>query len=97
MRTIEVKQELTFNDLEEQCWSGACDTLRTIWENDKEEEFMDLLFDLYHSEVPTLTTINDLLWFDDEYIFEQLGINNADTDEDTDDLDNNADTEIPLF
>ena len=74
--TITVKRELDFYDLQDECWSGALDTLRTISENDKKEELMSLLaLDCFSgNEIPDLTDINDLLWFDSEWIFEMLGI-----------------------
>ena len=74
--TITVKRELDFYDLQDECWSGALDTLRTISENDKKEELMSLLaLDCFSgNEIPDLTDINDLLWFDSEWVFEMLGI-----------------------
>ena len=40
-----------------------------------EDAFMDFLFEVFcDGDYPTLTAINDLLWFDDIYIFESLGI-----------------------
>ena len=79
---ITVKMELSFEDLESECWSGAIDTLKTIREHDMQNEFMNLISDMYCDEYPTLTTINDLLWFDDIYIFECLGIIPDDDDDD---------------
>lgn len=74
--TITVKRELDFYDLQDECWSGALDTLRTIAENDKKDELMSLLaLDCFcGNEIPDLTDVNDLLWFDSEWIFEMLGI-----------------------
>lgn len=81
--SITVKAELSFEDLQSQCWSGALDTLNTIAENDMEDAFMSFLaYDMsYEDNTPTLTEINDLLWFDDEFIFETLGIKSEDEDE----------------
>ena len=78
---ITVKMELSFEDLEKNCWSGAVDTLKTIREHDMEDAFMDLLFEVFCDEHPTLTAINDLLWFDDGFIFESLGIDPDDDDD----------------
>ena len=91
--TITVKRELDFNDLFNECWSGAVDTLRTISENDKEEELMSLLaLDCFcGNEIPDLTDVNDLLWFDSEWIFEQLGIDTDSDDDDDDDDDDMGD------
>lgn len=71
MNTITIQKELDFYALLEECWSGAISTLETIKNNNKEEEFMDLLSEMY---MRTLTEINDFLWFDDTYIFDCLGI-----------------------
>lgn len=74
-----------FNDLMDDCWSGAIDTLNTIQENNKEEELMSLLETDCFSEMPDLTEVNDLLWFEDEWIFEMLGIDTDSDDEEDDD------------
>lgn len=70
---IEVKKELNFEDLKDECWSGAVDTLQKIEEEGKEDELMDLLQDVF-TDIPTKTELNDFLWFDDDYIYEALGI-----------------------
>ena len=56
-------------------WSGATDTKNTIIENGKESDFNYLIEELY-PEGLSETALNDLLWFDDEFIFEQLNIKN---------------------
>lgn len=71
MSTITIQKELDFYDLLEECWSGAVSTLETIENNNKEDEFMDLLSEM---DMSTLTEINDFLWFDDTYIYDCLGI-----------------------
>ena len=70
---MEIKKEIDFEDLKDMCWSGAVDTLETIEEKEKEEELMELLESNFE-EIPTETEINDFLWFEDDFIFEQLGI-----------------------
>ena len=70
---ISVKKELGFEDLKKECWSGAVDTLQKIEEEGKEDELMELLQDIF-SDIPTETELNDFLWFDDDYIYNQLGI-----------------------
>lgn len=84
MCTITVKSTFDFDDLMKHCWSGAIDTLRTISENDKEDDLMALLSMDCFSDTPELTEVNDLLWFEDEWIFEMLGINTEEEDEDDD-------------
>ena len=85
MDTITVKRELDFNDLMEECWSGAIDTLKTIQENDKESEFMSFLALDWGGDLPDLGEVNDFLWFEDDYIFDILGIKTDDDEEDEDD------------
>lgn len=97
MATITVKTELSFSDLQNQCWSGAVDTLNTIYENDKEDELMSLLDELFADDDNcSLTTINDFLWFDDEYIFECLDISDEDEEDEDEDWEEEEDEEIGL-
>lgn len=78
MNIITIQKELDFYDLLEECWSDAISTLETIESNNKEEEFMDLLSEMNMS---TLTEINDFLRFDDTYIYDCLGIDTEDDEE----------------
>lgn len=79
---MRVCEEISFNDLMNRCWSGATDTLETIQENNYEDELMNFLEEEFYDEVPTLTAINDLLWFDDEYVFERIGLDLTEDEED---------------
>ena len=79
---MKVCKELDFSDLMRECWSGAIDTLETIAEHDKEDALMMLLEEIYCDEVPTMTEINDNLRFDDEYLFDSLGIDLEDDEDD---------------
>lgn len=82
-----IKQDMDFNDLMNNCWSGAIDTLKTIEEHDKEDELMECLEDIFGSDfnnIPTMTEINDYLWFEDEFIFECLGISESEEEEEED-------------
>ena len=54
-------------------WSGATNTKNIIINNDKAEEFDQLIEEIYPEGIDA-TTLNDLLWFDSEWIFETLGI-----------------------
>ena len=54
-------------------WSGAIDTLETIKQHGKIKQ-LEVFLEEFFEEPPTETQINDLLWFDDEYIFKQLNI-----------------------
>ena len=80
--TIQVTSELDFNDLMSQCWSGAVDTLNRIYDNNMEDDFMALLNEIFACMSPTMTDINDYLWFDADHIYASLGISEDDEDED---------------
>ena len=54
-------------------WSGAIDTKETIINKGKADEFDSLIEELYPDGL-TDTQLNDLLWFEEEWIFEMLGI-----------------------
>ena len=72
---MEIKTEINnFAELENMCWSGAYDTLVDIINADKEDEFMDFLSEVFCDEVPTDTQVNDFIWFEREYIYENLGL-----------------------
>lgn len=77
-----VKEELYFNDLMNKAWSGGADTLETVSQFDKESELMDLLESVFYGDVPDLMEVNDYLWFERGYIFEMLGINEDEDEED---------------
>lgn len=62
-------------------WSGAVDTWDKIVENGKEEELEQLLEEIFCGDIPTETQINDLLWFDSEWVLEQLGISDSEEEE----------------
>lgn len=59
-------------------WSGAVDTLNTIKENNLIDELDSLLDDVFQDKLPTLTEVNDFLRFDNDFIYEQLGIKQED-------------------
>ena len=54
-------------------WSGAVDTYNTIYNADKLDDLEFLLEELYPEGIEE-TQLNDLLWFDSEWIYECLGI-----------------------
>lgn len=61
-------------------WSGAVNTYKTIEELDKVEEFEYLIEELYPEGIEE-GSLNDILWFEDEWLFEQLGIDTEEEDE----------------
>ena len=79
---MEVKIDInSFSDLERLCWSGAQDTLAEIREAGKEDKLMEALEMIFaDGETPTLTQVNDTLWFidDDAWLKEYLGLGETD-------------------
>lgn len=61
-------------------WSGAVSTYETIVEADKVEEFESLIDELYPDGIDE-TQLNDILWFDDDWILEQLGLSEDEEEE----------------
>ena len=68
---MKIKMELSLREFE--AWSGAIDTKKKIIDNDKVEEFDELIEEIFPEGISD-TQLNDLLWFDSEWIFETLGI-----------------------
>ena len=68
---MKVFKEMSLCDFE--AWSGAEETIRIIVENDKVEGFDQLIEELYPEGIDE-TNLNDLLRFEDDWIFEALGI-----------------------
>ena len=68
---MKIYSEMNLEDFN--AWSGAKVTKSTIIENNKEGEFNGLIEELY-PEGLSETQLNDILWFEDEWIFETLGI-----------------------
>ena len=66
-----INEDGTLRDFE--AWSGAIETQKKIIEKNKAEEFDNLIDELYPDGL-TDVQLNDILWFEDEYIFEMLNI-----------------------
>ena len=86
---MRIAREFDFYDLQNECWE-CDDLLNRISDADMEDALMDLLEEVFNADVPTLTEVNDFLRFDDEYIYETLGIsspydNDNEDDEELDD------------
>lgn len=72
---MEIKMEINgFYELADMVWSGAVDTIVDIQNANKENEFMDFLEMVFFDDVPTDTTINDFIWFERDYIYENIGL-----------------------
>ena len=77
-----IKKDFNFSDLKDNSWSGAESTLMRIEEENKENELMQLLSEVFQESVPTETEINDFLRFSPEFIFEALDIETKEDMED---------------
>lgn len=56
-----------------EAWSGAVNTKSIILDNDKQEMFEQLIDELYPDGL-TDTQLNDILWFETEWLSEMLNI-----------------------
>ena len=63
--------EITLDRFE--AWSGAIDTKKRIIQEGKSEEFDSLIEELYPDGLSE-TQLNDILWFEQDWIYESLGI-----------------------
>lgn len=68
-------------------WSGAVETKERIIEEGKADNFDQLIEELYPDGLSE-TSLNDILWFEEEWIFEMLGISD---EEETDETEENED------
>ena len=73
-----ITYELDLNSFE--AWSGAVDTKNRIIEEGKADLFNAIAEDIFPDGC-TETEMNDFLWFDDEQIFEWLGISDDEEEE----------------
>lgn len=62
-------------------WSGAVSTWDTIVDEDKLDALEFILEDLYPEGI-TATQLNDILWFESDWIYENLEIIEEDEEED---------------
>lgn len=56
-----------------EAWSGAIETKKLILDAGLEEEF-EMLIDECYPEGLTDTELNDILWFDSDWVLDMLGI-----------------------
>ena len=66
-----IKTETNLRNFE--TWSGATETKNLILDKGLEEEFEGLIEELYPNGLSD-TELNDILWFDADWIIENLGI-----------------------
>lgn len=72
---MEIRKEINgFYELADMVWSGAVNTIAGIQNANKENEFMDFLEMVFCDDVPTDTTVNDFIWFERDFIYENIGL-----------------------
>ena len=74
---MEIRKEINgFYELADMVWSGAVDTIADVQNANKENEFMDFLEMIFidREEPPTDTEVNDFIWFERDYIYENIGL-----------------------
>lgn len=72
---MEIRREINgFYELADMVWSGAVDTIVDIQNANKENEFMNFLEMMFCDDVPTDTEVNDFIWFERDYIYENIGL-----------------------
>lgn len=72
---MKIRKEINdFYALADMVWSGAVDTIADIQNANKEDEFMNFLEAVFCDEVPTDTEVNDFIWFERDYIYENIGL-----------------------
>lgn len=72
---MEIRKEINgFYELADMVWSGAIDTLEDIQNANKENEFMNFLEMIFCDNIPTDTEVNDFIWFERDYIYENIGL-----------------------
>ena len=81
---MKVFDELDFNDISRTAWIGAVDTAERIEREGKGVEFCDMIEELYPDGIDR-TALNDIMWFDSDWIFETLGISEEEEEEREDD------------
>ena len=64
-------------------WSGAVDTKERIIQEGKADEFDNLIDELYPDGLSE-TQLNDILWFEEDWLFEMLGISDEEEEENED-------------
>ena len=68
---MKVYSEISIGNFD--AWQGAIATKELIIKHNKEDEFDALIEELYPDGIDE-TKLNDILWFDDEWVLENLNI-----------------------
>lgn len=77
---MKVFDEMDWYDIYRTAYSGAKDTVERIEDEGKGNEFVSLIEELYPEGIDR-TALNDILWFEEDWIFEMLGIKDDEDEE----------------
>lgn len=70
---VTTSSDWDFDDLQNNAWVNATNTLEEVQNHEKEDELMELLDELYPDGVDEVE-LNDFLGYEDDYIFQNLDI-----------------------
>ena len=79
---MEVKKDIDI--LQNEWWSGGQETVDRCVSAGKGQELVSLIEEHFSGDMPTEEVVNDLLRFDDDWIFSCLGISDEEEDDDDD-------------
>ena len=74
---ITVKQEMDFDDIRKSAWGQAVAVLDEIYKAGMQNELMTYLEDIFNEGVDR-TELNDLLSYDWEWVYSQIGMPSKD-------------------
>lgn len=69
---MEYKKDFSVDTFE--FWSGARDTIKDIEAAGLMDRLQTMIETAFDGEIPTETQINDMVWFDRDFIYENLGL-----------------------
>ena len=70
---ITVKQEMDFEDIRKGAWGQAVEVLDEIYKEGMQNEFMEYLEEIFNEGVD-IVELNDLLSYDWEWVYSQIGM-----------------------
>lgn len=76
---MEIKKDIDI--LNNDWWSGGQETVNRCINEGKGQELVALIEENFSGDMPTEEDVNDLLRFDDDWIFSILGISKEDEEE----------------
>ena len=89
---MKVYKDMSIMDFD--AWSGAVDTKKKIVEAGKEEAFDELIEEIFPDGIDE-TKLNDILWFESEWVYDAVGLDEDGNvpNDDSDDEDGEGDDE----